>query len=59
MSEFLTGLSSGQPLVWALFVLGVMATAALTLSAFWAAVFRVAGAFRGGTAETDGDDVLP
>ena len=53
------GLSSGQPLVWAGFVLGVMAAASLTLSAFWGAVFRVAGLFRGGRQEAGGDDVLP
>ena len=45
MNEFLTGLSSGQPLLWAAFVLGVMAVAALTLSTFWAGVFRLAEAF--------------
>ena len=58
MNEFLTGLSSGQPLLWALFVLGVMAVAALSLSAFWGGVFRVAGAFRRQGPQTDGDDVL-
>ena len=58
MSEFLTGLSSGQPLLWALFVLGVMAVAALSLSVFWGAVFRVAGAFRRGEPQANGDDVL-
>ena len=58
MNEFLTGLSSSQPLLWALFVLGVMAVAALSLSAFWGAVFRVAELFRGGRPEADRDDVL-
>ncbi len=35
MYEFLTSLSSGQPLLWALFVLGVVASLALLLSLFW------------------------
>ena len=58
MSEFLTSLSSGQPLLWAVFVLGVMAAAALSLSVFWGAVFRVAGMFRRERPQADGDDVL-
>ena len=58
MSEFLTSLSSGQPLLWAAFVLAVMAAAALSLSAFWGGVFRVAGMFRRGRTRADGDDVL-
>ena len=59
MSEFLTALSSGQPLLWALFVLGVMAVAALSLSAFWGGVFRALGLLWGGRRQADGDDVLP
>ena len=59
MSEFLTGLSSGQPLVWAVFVLGVMAATALSLSIFWGGVFRVAAVFRRERPQADGDDVLP
>ena len=58
MSEFLTSLSSGQPLLWAVFVLGVMAAAALSLSVFWAGVFRAAGMFRRQRPRADGDDVL-
>ena len=58
MNEFLTSLSSGTPLLWALFVLGVMAVAATSLTAFWGTVFRVAGMLRGGRPEADGDDVL-
>ncbi len=58
MNEFLTGLSSGQPLLWALFVLGVMTAAALSLSVFWGAVFRAAVVFRKGRPQTGGDDVL-
>ena len=45
MNEFLTGLSSGQPVVWAAFVLGVMAVAALTLSFFWDGTLRAVRAF--------------
>ena len=58
MNEFLTSLSSGQPLLWAVFVLGVMAAAALSLSLFWGAVLRVAGMFRRERPQADGDDVL-
>ena len=58
MNEFLTGLSSGQPLLWALFVLVVMAVAALSLTVFWRGVFRIAGAFRREEPRADGDDVL-
>ena len=32
MNEFLTGLSADSPLLWALFVLGVIASSALMLS---------------------------
>lgn len=46
MHEFLTGLSSGPPVLWGLFVLGVMAAAALSLSAFWTALFRAAAWLR-------------
>ena len=58
MNEFLTGLSSGQSLLWAVFVLGVMAAAALSLTVFWGGVFRVAGALRRGKPQADGEDVL-
>ena len=58
MNEFLTSLSSGQPLLWAVFVLGVMSATALLLSAFWGGVFRLAGRLRRGQRRTEGDDVL-
>ena len=58
MNEFLTSLSSGQPLLWAVFVLAVMAATALSLSAFWAGVFRIAAVFRPGRPRAEGDDVL-
>ena len=58
MNDFLTGLSSGQPVLWALFVLAVMAAAALVLSVFWGGLFRAAGVLRRGRRRTGGDDVL-
>ncbi len=58
MNEFLTSLSSGPPVVWALFVLGVMAATALLLSAFWGGVFRLTGRLQRGRQHADGDDVL-
>ena len=61
MNEFLTDLSSGQPLLWAVFVLGVMAAVALTLTAVWGTFFRVAGFLRGlrRRPAAGGEDVLP
>ena len=59
MNEFLTSLSSGQPLLWAVFVLAVMAAVALSLTAFWGSVFRVAGLLRRGRTPISEDDVLP
>ncbi len=58
MNEFLTSLSSGPPVVWALFVLGVMAATALLLSAFWGGVFRLTERLQRGRQHADGDDVL-
>ena len=59
MNEFLTNLSSGHPLLWALFVLAVMAVAALSLTAFWGSVLRMAGLLRRRRAPISEDDVLP
>ena len=59
MTEFLTDLSAGPPLLWAVFVLGVMAVAALSLSVFWGGIFRTVDLLRGGRARAGGDDVLP
>ncbi len=62
MNEFLTNLSSGQPLLWAVFVLGVMAIVAVSLTVFWGGFFRAAAMLRRGLRgrpSTDGDDVLP
>ena len=58
MNEFLTTLSNGQPVVWALFVLGVMATTALLLTAFWGGVFRMSAWLQRGRQHANGDDVL-
>ena len=58
MNEFLNSLSAGPSVLWAFFVLGVMATTALLLSVFWGGVFRVSGWFRRGQSHPDGDDVL-
>lgn len=58
MNEFLTSLSAGQPVVWALFVLGVMAITALLLTAFWGGVFRMSSWLRRGRQHADGNDVL-
>ena len=61
MNEFLTTLSSGQPLLWAFFVLGVMAVVALSLTLFWGTFFRAAAYLKGlrRRLAADGDDVLP
>ena len=61
MNEFLTNLSSGQPWLWAVFVLGVMASAAVALSLFWGTVFRASALLRRGLRREppDGNDVLP
>ena len=59
MNEFLNGISSGTPLLWAVFVLGVMASAALVLTLFWGTVFRAGGWLRRGPRRADSNDVLP
>ena len=46
MNEFLSGFGGGP--VWALFVLGVVASAALALTAFWSGVGRLLGGRRAG-----------
>lgn len=48
MNEFLTGLSSGQPWLWALLVLGAMLAGAFALNRLSVLVTRLAGLlFRG------------
>lgn len=39
-SEFSTSLSSSYPLLWALFVMAVVAVISLVLFFFWEAIFR-------------------
>ena len=40
-SEFLTSLSNSYPLLWALFVMAVVAVISLVLFFFWEAIFRL------------------
>jgi hypothetical protein len=40
-SEFSTSLSSSHPLLWALFVMAVVAVISLVLFFFWEAIFRL------------------
>ena len=40
-SEFSTSLSSGYPLLWAFFVMAVVAVISLVLFFFWEAIFRL------------------
>ena len=47
MNEFLSGFGGGP--VWAVFVLGVVASAALALTAFWSGVGRLLGRRAGRT----------
>ena len=71
MNEFLTDLSADSPLLWALFVLGVIAASALTLSVVSGLLLRLGAAVassigrrktpNGGTANGNtvgGDDVV-
>ena len=67
MNDFLTSLSADNRLLWALFVLGVVASSALTLSLVSSVVIRLGSALaaplgRRKTAENgtvDHDDVVP
>ena len=55
MNEFLSGFGGGP--VWAVFVLGVVAAAALALTAFWSGVGRLLGGRRrAGRRPTPSDD---
>ncbi len=62
MNEFLTTLSSEQSLLWAVFVLGVVAAAALSLTLFWGTFFRAAAVLRRGLrrgSSAEEENVLP
>jgi hypothetical protein len=48
MNEFLTEFSADYTLLWALFIIGTMAVAALTLHVFWSIVLRSVASLRGG-----------
>ena len=54
MNEFLSGFGGGP--VWAVFVLGVVASAALALTAFWSGVGRLLGGRRAGQRPTTPSD---
>jgi|GEM_PF-2447417 hypothetical protein len=62
MNEFLSDLSADSPLLWALFVLGVVASSALILSLVSGLAIRLGSAlFQGKTTEKNmvgGDDVV-
>ena len=47
MNEFLTSYSSGHTLLWALLIIGVVASSAIGLHLFWTAVFRTVAFLRG------------
>ena len=54
MNEFLSSFSGGP--VWAVFVLGVVAAAALALTAFWSGVGRLLGGRRTGRRPAPSDE---
>ncbi len=45
MTEFLTTFNTGHPVLWALLVLGVVATTSLVLYLFWELLLRVISPF--------------
>ena len=55
MNEFLTGLSSGQPWLWALLVLGSMLVGAFTLNRLSVLVTRLGGLLFRGNGRTERD----
>ncbi len=55
MNEFLTTYSSDHTLLWALMIIGVVATAAISLHLFWAGVFRSVAALLGHRSKTPKD----
>ena len=58
MNEFLTSLSSGQPILWALFVLATITTTALALTLSWEIVFRLAARLQRNRTEVGNQDVF-
>lgn len=62
MNEFLTNLSADNPLLWALFVLGLVAASALVLSIVTGLLLRLGTALAaifGRCKTVDRDDVVP
>ena len=62
MNEFLTNLSADNPLLWALFVLGLVAASALVLSIVTGQLLRLGTALAaifGRRKTVDRDDVVP
>lgn len=62
MNEFLTNLSADNPLLWALFVLGLVAASALVLSIVTGLLLRLGTALAaifGRRKTVDRDDVVP
>jgi len=48
MNEFLTEFSADYTFLWALFIIGTMGVAAVTLHVFWSIVLRAIASLRGG-----------
>jgi uncharacterized membrane protein len=55
MNEFLTNFSSDHTLLWALLIIGVIASSAVALHLFWTAVFGLFDALRGKSAHNPED----
>ena len=56
MNEFLTKFSTDYTLLWALFIIGTMAVAAVTLHISWSIVLRFIASLRGGQEERRKDN---
>ena len=61
LNEFLTSFSADRSVLWSIFILGVVIAAALGLTLFWGAVFRLGSMISSLTKKTssDGKNVLP
>jgi len=55
MNEFLTEFSADYTLLWALFIIGTMAVAAVALHVFWSLVLRSVASLRGGQSKRNKD----
>ena len=56
MNEFLTKFSTDYTFLWALFIIGTMAVAAVTLHIFWSIVLRSIASLRGGLSQRREDN---